>query len=73
MDVMMMPGGRAMSTDACLPYVNDVGGFEALDRREYPGLVAVARALTGDLRDGEDPVQDTMVEAFVHWKRVERY
>ena len=40
-------------------------GFEEVYRREYPGLVAVATALTGDLRDGEDVVQDTMVKAFV--------
>ena len=42
-------------------------GFEDVYRREYPGLVAVATALTGDLRDGEDAVQDTMVKAFVRW------
>jgi len=45
-------------------------GFEDLYRREYPGLVAVATALTGDRRDGEDAVQDTMVKAFVGWERV---
>lgn len=45
-------------------------GFEDLYRVEYPGLVAVARAITGDLRDGEDLVQDTMVKTFVHWGRV---
>jgi RNA polymerase sigma-70 factor (ECF subfamily) len=42
-------------------------GFEDVYRREYPGLVAVATALTGDLRDGEDVVQDTMVKAYVRW------
>lgn len=42
-------------------------GFEDVYRREYPGLVAVATALTGDVRDGEDVVQDTMVKAFVRW------
>ena len=42
-------------------------GFEDVYRREYPGLVAVATALTGDVRDGEDAVQDTMVKAFVRW------
>ena len=41
--------------------------FEDVYRREYPGLVAVATALTGALRDGEDAVQDTMVKAFVRW------
>lgn len=45
-------------------------GFEEVYRREYPGLVAVATALTGDLRDGEDVVQDTMVKAFVRWDDV---
>ena len=48
------------------------GTFEDLYRLEYPGLVAVATALTGDTRDGEDLVQDTMVKAFVHWRRVGR-
>ena len=47
-------------------------GFEDVYRREYPGLVAVATALTGDLRDGEDAVQDTMVRAFVRWGDVSR-
>jgi RNA polymerase sigma-70 factor, ECF subfamily len=44
--------------------------FEDLYRREYPGLVAVATALSG--RDGEDLVHDAMVRALVHWKRVQR-
>jgi RNA polymerase sigma-70 factor (ECF subfamily) len=47
-------------------------GFEDVYRREYPGLVAVATALTGDVRDGEDVVQDTMVKAFVRWGDVGR-
>src|SRR5262245_9076323 len=47
-------------------------GFEDVYRREYPGLVAVATALTGDLGDGEDVVQDTMVKAFVRWDAVGR-
>ena len=45
-------------------------GFEDVYRREYPGLVAVATALTGNFRDGEDAVQDTMVKAFVRWDDV---
>ena len=47
-------------------------GFEDVYRREYPGLVAVATALTGDVGDGEDVVQDTMVKAFVRWDAVGR-
>lgn len=46
--------------------------FEDVYRREYPGLAAVATALTGDLRDGEDVAQDTMVRAFVQWRRISR-
>ena len=46
--------------------------FEDVYRREYPGLVAVATALTGDVRDGEDAVQDTMVKAYVRWDAVGR-
>ena len=49
-----------MPEDACLPVVTNGGSFELLYRREYPDLVAVARALTGDRNDGEDLVQDTM-------------
>ena len=45
-------------------------GFEDVYRREYPGLVAVATALTGNLRDAEDAVQDTMVKAFVRWDHI---
>ena len=44
--------------------------FEDLYRFEYPRLLAVATALTGDRREGEDLVQDTMVKAFVRWPRV---
>ena len=48
------------------------GDFEELYRREFPGLLAVARALTGDTRDSEDLVQDTMVKAYLRWPRVGR-
>lgn len=46
--------------------------FEGFYQLEYPGLVGVATALTGDFHDAEDLVQDTMVKAFVHWRRVSR-
>lgn len=39
--------------------------FEELYRSEYPGLIAVATALSG--ADGEDMVQDAMVKALIHW------
>jgi RNA polymerase sigma-70 factor (ECF subfamily) len=47
-------------------------GFEEVYRREYPGLVAVAAAMTGDRDGAQDLVHDTMVKAFVRWDRVSR-
>lgn len=44
--------------------------FEDVYRSEYPGLIAVATALSG--ADGEDLVQDAMVRALIHWERVGR-
>ncbi len=44
--------------------------FEELHRREYPGLIAVAWALSGSREDGEDLVHDTMVRALIGWRRV---
>ncbi len=51
------------------PYVVDYGDFEALYRREYPALHALATALVG-FDDGEDLVHDTMYRTLVHWRRV---
>jgi RNA polymerase sigma-70 factor, ECF subfamily len=47
-----------------------VTSFEDLYVREYPGLIAVATALSG--YDGEDLVQDAMVRALVSWDKVRR-
>ena len=44
--------------------------FDDFYRREFPGLVAVATALSG--YDGEDLVQDAMVKALVNWDKVSR-
>ena len=44
--------------------------FDAVYRHEYPALIAVAGALTGDRDGAQDLVQDTMVKAFVRWDRV---
>lgn len=49
------------------------GDFDTFVRSTYPGLVGVATALTGTVHDAEDLVQDTMLKAFVHWKRVRDY
>ena len=42
--------------------------FEDLYQREYPGLVAVATALSG--HDGEDLVHDAMVKTLMNWNHV---
>jgi RNA polymerase sigma-70 factor, ECF subfamily len=47
-----------------------VTSFEDLYLREYPGLMAVATALSG--YDGEDLVQDAMLRALVNWEKVQR-
>jgi RNA polymerase sigma-70 factor (ECF subfamily) len=44
--------------------------FDDFYRHEFPGLVAVATALSG--YDGEDLVQDAMVKALVNWDKVSR-
>ena len=44
--------------------------FDEFYRREYPGLLGVATALSG--ADGEDLVHDTMVKALMRWSRVAR-
>ncbi len=69
MDATLVPGKHIMVTEPL--YIDDSGSFEALYRREFPSLVAVARALTGDREASEDLVQDTMVKTFVNWRRVQ--
>ncbi len=44
--------------------------FDEVYQREYPGLVAVATALTGDRDSAPDLVQDTMLKAFLNWDRI---
>ena len=72
MDAKLAIGIPAMAMEIEPLYVVDLIDFEDLYRREYPGLVAVAAALSGASRDAEDLVQDTMVKALINWKRVQR-
>ena len=51
--------------------LTDTTSFEVMYRREYPGLVAVAKALGGD--DGHDLVHDAMVRALINWRKVSAY
>ena len=60
--------GSLMTTELEL---NDSPSFEAMYRREYPGLVGVARALSGN--DAHDLVHDAMVKALVNWSKVSTY
>jgi RNA polymerase sigma factor (sigma-70 family) len=47
-------------------------GFDAVYRLEYPQLIAVAHALTGDREGAQDLVHDTMVKALLRWDRISR-
>ena len=49
-----------------------VWSFESVYRREYPGLIAVASAMTGDRDEAPDLVHDAMVRALLRWDRVAR-
>lgn len=51
--------------------LSDTTSFETMYRREYPGLVGVARALSG--QDAHDLVHDAMVKALVNWSKVSTY
>lgn len=53
-----------------VPYVAVGWLFEDVYVAEYPGLLAVAIAMTGDRPDSEDLVQETMVKAFINWRKL---
>lgn len=72
MHATLITDRSAFPMDNTTTLVPTLFGFEELYRSEYPGLVAVAVALSGDA-DAEDLVQDAMVKTLVHWERVRRY
>ena len=45
--------------------------FEEFARQELPGLLRYAVMLTGDRELAQDLVQDVMVKAHSHWRRVQ--
>ena len=51
----------------------DRAEFSAFFRAEYPGLVALATAVTGDRQAGEDVAAEAMSRAFRRWNRVSSY
>ena len=61
----------SVTAEGLVSYVEVHEPFEVLYRREYPGLYAVATALSGPA-ESEDLVQDTMFKAFVHYDKVAR-
>ena len=65
-------GDASVMESAAMGDVAVAWGFEEVYRSEYPGLVAVAAAMTGDRDGAQDLVHDTMVKAFVRWDRLSR-
>ncbi len=73
MDAKLSRSVGVIAIEGLPEYCNNARSFEDLYRNEYPALFAFARAWTGDRSASEDLVQDTMVRAFVHWGKVQRY
>jgi RNA polymerase sigma-70 factor (ECF subfamily) len=65
-------GDASVMESAAMGDVDIAWAFKDVYRSEYPGLVAVAAAMTGDRDGAQDLVHDTMVRAFVRWDRVSR-
>ena len=57
-------GARALSSQETFP---------AFYRREYPKMVAIAAAVSGNRAVAEDLAQDAMLRAHRHWDRVAMY
>ncbi|MET0740365.1 MAG: sigma-70 family RNA polymerase sigma factor [Candidatus Nanopelagicales bacterium] len=49
-----------------------VESFESFFRREFPGLVTLAYALTGSRQVAEDIAQDAMLTAYRRWDQIVR-
>lgn len=47
--------------------------FDDFFRSEYPSLVRILVALTGDPGEAEELAQDAMVRTLEHWSRVQRF
>jgi len=47
--------------------------FPAFYRREYPKMVAIAAAVSGNRATAEDLAQDAMLRAHRHWDRISGY
>lgn len=69
MTTMTAPEIEVVGADAA----DRVLDFAVFFRAEYPGLVALATAVTGDRQAGEDVAAETMSRAYRRWARVGRY
>jgi RNA polymerase sigma-70 factor, ECF subfamily len=47
--------------------------FEAFYRVEYPLVVRMTYALTGDLAEAEDIAQETFLRLFLRWEKIQDY
>ena len=56
-----------------VPYVAVGWLFEDVYVAEYPGLLAVGGCDDWDRPDSEDLVQDTMVKAFINWRKLRAF
>jgi RNA polymerase sigma-70 factor (ECF subfamily) len=73
MNAKLSGGALVMPNEITISYVPNVLTFDELYRAEFPGLVAVATALTGHSGASEDLVQETMVKAFLRWSRLRHF
>lgn len=71
MNTISIPSRRVVPHVTTEVELDDAPSFEAMYRREYPGLIGVARALSGN--DAHDLVHDAMVKALVNWSKVSTY
>ena len=55
------------------PTEDHVADFTVFFRSEYPGLVALATAVTADRQTGEDIAAETMSRAYRNWHRIGTY
>lgn len=69
-DVASPEGAALPAPDEVSVSIQPVETFDAFYRRQYPGLVALARALNGRGGTAEDLAQEAMMVAYRRWDEV---